>query len=88
MLNVPVLRNEAIPDPMTARKLLAKVTAVFHSYIQRAIRHHSCEEWRLSPSEPSRKYQKRLQTFLQKASMQFEFLSMRWLKNTQEHMKH
>jgi hypothetical protein len=57
---------------MTTRELLAKATAVFHL----------CEKWCLSPSELSRKYQKRFQIFLQKAWMKFEFSSMRWLKNT------
>jgi hypothetical protein len=75
MLNVSALRNGLILDSMTARELLAKATVVF------------CEKCRLSPSELSRKYEKRLQTFLQKAWMQFEISSMRWLKNTRDSMK-
>jgi hypothetical protein len=38
MLNVLVLRNGAIPDPITAQELLAEATVIFNSYIKRAIR--------------------------------------------------
>jgi hypothetical protein len=70
MLNVLVLRNGAIPDSMTAMELLAKVTVVFQmSDLQSTVG--------LSPSELSKKYQKRLQTFPQNAWMQFEFSCLR-----------
>jgi hypothetical protein len=72
---------------MTAKELLAKTTVVFYSCIKRAIRHQQLRQVASFTAELSRKYQKRLQTFPQKAWMQFEFSSMRWLKNTREHTK-
>jgi hypothetical protein len=68
---------------MIARELLAKATVVFHSSIKRAIRHQQLRQ--AVPNCPE-SINKRLQAFLQEAWMHFEFSSMRWLKNTRDHM--
>jgi hypothetical protein len=72
---------------MAAKEWLAKATVVFHSCIKRAIHHQQLRQVAPFTSELSRKYEKGLQTFPQKAWMQFEFSPMRWLKNTRDHMK-
>jgi hypothetical protein len=86
MLNVLALRNGAIPDPMTGELLAKAMLSTTRTSKERSAI-NSCEKWRILPSELSKKYEKWLQTFLQKAWNQFEFSSMRWLKNTRDHMK-
>jgi hypothetical protein len=76
-----------MPDSMTARELLAKATVVFHLYIKRAIRHEQLRKVVPFTFRTVQKVQKRLQAFLQRAWMQFEFSPTRWLKNTRDHMK-
>jgi hypothetical protein len=67
---------------MKAQELLAKATVPFHSYIKRAIRHQQLRQVAPFTFRTVQKVSKAIE----KAWMHFEFSSMRWLKNTRDHM--